>query len=517
MSFRTYCPPAFEGKDLLNDPTVMKWQRRFVQYFVTRFRKESTIIAWDLGNEVLNLPGEKTNPDAFYVWGSYIADAVRACDGTRPVISGLDHTGIDSGKASLRDIGEFCDIHTTHPYNIFLTASDPLPTMKPIMDLVFRCRMGEDISGIPTFVQEFGSIGYMNCSLESEAAFYRCCLLALLAHGFHGAMWWCAFDQGGMRYAPYRWNNIGSDYGFYDRQLNAKPLVRENLAFHQRLQTLPEGGLPAHSVNGVILVPRDDGNADVGVLRAAFLLGKQANLDLSFSYALDPIEDAPLYILPSLRGNKTITGQRLDELMEKVAQGAVLYVSTDECLLRDVPEIAGVAFRCRERVDSEIRMRFEGEELPISARMLLHPEACRGEMLACDENGEGVFFRHQYGKGQVFFLTLPLERHLAGKNGAFFRENQPAYDRIYRRLARAAGIERVADSDHPYVRLTEHRVNENQYYIFAINYSDRPANAKLHLRDGFTAETVFGDAAEDGALRLNANDGALMRLTRTQA
>ena len=38
MSFRTYAPPAFQGRSLLSDPTVIKWQLRFVKYFVARFK-----------------------------------------------------------------------------------------------------------------------------------------------------------------------------------------------------------------------------------------------------------------------------------------------------------------------------------------------------------------------------------------------------------------------------------------------------------------------------------------------
>lgn len=56
MSFRTYNPPAFNGKNMVSDPTVMKWQRRFVKYVVSRFRGQPSIIAWDLGNEGMGMP-----------------------------------------------------------------------------------------------------------------------------------------------------------------------------------------------------------------------------------------------------------------------------------------------------------------------------------------------------------------------------------------------------------------------------------------------------------------------------
>ena len=212
MSFREFAPPAFEGRQRLSDPTVLKWQLRFVRYFVRRFKDRAAIAGWDLGNEVNNMAsGEGFVKDDFYVWCSAIADAVRACDPAHPVVSGMDALSIEKDASNYEVIRETCDIHTCHPYNIFATQGDPLPSMKPVCDLTARCRYGEDIAGVPTFVQEFGSIGYLNCSPKTEADFYRACLYATLAHGCHGVMWWCAFDQGQLRFAPYEWTNSGSD------------------------------------------------------------------------------------------------------------------------------------------------------------------------------------------------------------------------------------------------------------------------------------------------------------------
>lgn len=87
MSFRFYSPQAFEGKNFLTDPTVIKWEIRFVRYFVKRFRDEPAIIAWDLGNECSNY--SKIPPDQFYVWNTCVTAAIRESDPTRPVVSGL--------------------------------------------------------------------------------------------------------------------------------------------------------------------------------------------------------------------------------------------------------------------------------------------------------------------------------------------------------------------------------------------------------------------------------------------
>ena len=515
MSFRTYAPPAFQGRSLLSDPTVIKWQLRFVKYFVSRFKNESAIIGWDLGNETANMPTlVGKHPDTFYVWCSTIANAIRTADGTRPVISGLDKVSVESHPANFKTIGEICDINTVHPYNIFSTPSDPLNTMKPILDLPFSCRLSEDISGIPTFVQEFGAIGYMNCSKKTEADFYRACLFTMLAHGGYGTMWWCAFDQGHLDYAPYRWNTIGSDYGFFDRELNAKPIVEENLRFMELVASLPDKCLPRHSVNATILVPRDDGGAPNNLLRASYMLAKQANLDMRFSYIQDPIPDSPLYIIPSIKSSKSMQKNRLDELLERVKNGSVLYLCADSGLLRQVPDIMGVSIAYREEVNREKLLHLGDACLPVRAQYFYKPESADAEVIGHDENGDGVFFKHRYGKGYVYFLTLPLEAYLAGKQGAFFAEDPPRYDLVYRELARAAGSRRIADSDHPYVRLTEHIIDEKSLYVVAINYSNKPTTARLTIAPEYTASTVWGNIAEDGTLTLRENDGAILKLVK---
>ncbi len=519
MSFRTYAPPAFEGRQLLSDPTVMKWQRRFIKYFVSRFQERSVIVGWDLGNEVTQLPGlNGKSPDTFYVWCAAMADAIRCADHVRPILSGVDHSTVEGGPCNLKQAAELYDINTTHPYNIFSTDTDPLCSMKPICDLPYRCQISQDIAGIPTFVQEFGSIGYANCSQKTESDFYRVSLLTCLAHGFHGTMWWCAFDQGEFSYAPYRWNTIGSEYGFFCTDRTPKPVAEMNRTFKQLLDKLPAGKLPQHQIDVCVIVPRETPDTEQQLqetMRATYILAKQANMDVCFSYALDPIPDAKLYIFTGLTHHKTITKQRLDELMEKVKAGAVLYLSLNSGLFRDLPKITGVEIACREQIQYPVSMQLNGETLPIKTQFFYHPESVHGEVLAACENGEPVFFRHALGKGCIYLLTLPLERHLAQTHGVFHKEDTPPYHKIYRELSKAAGIRRLCDSDHPFIRLTEHPIDENSAYIFAINYSNKAAQTNLTLTEGYRiSQSVYGPVITNNKLTLAENDGALFMISK---
>ncbi len=514
MSFRTYNPPAFDGKMLLTNPTVIKWQLRFTKYFVSRFKNSSAIVAWDLGNEVENMPSDATNPDAFYVWCDTIGNAIRLADGTRPVISGLQHTQYGDYKVNFRMIEDTCDLHTVHPYNVFQSAADPLVSQRPLLDISYRCKVAEDLAKTPTFVQEFGATGYTNCSKKTEADFYRASLYTALAHGCHGVMWWCAFDQGVHNYPPYRWNSIGSDYGFFDKDLEKKPIAEENLKFKKNLELLEGATLPPHKCNGVILVPRCERTSNElnEIIRSSYILAKRANLDVSFADALESIPDSPLYIFPSLRYNKTITKTRLDELLKKVENGSVLYLSLDTALVRGLPEFTGVNIAYREEVSEVRSVDFGDYTLPIFTNKLLTIESTDAEILGSDKDAGGVFFKSKYGKGFVYLLTMPLEDYLAKRKGAFFKENEPEYDRIYREVAKCAGVERLIDSDSPFVRFTEHSISDKECFVMAINYSNKTQNVKITVKDGYSVSTVFGSEIKDGTLEIGANDAALYKI-----
>ena len=504
MSFRIYAPPAFDGKDLLSDPTVIKWQLRFVRYFVERFKNEKSIVAWDLGNETAGMPGLKgKNRDTFYVWCSAISYAIKSCDNSRPVVSGLDQAYIENGYITFSEVADMCDVNTTHPYNIFSTNSVPLNAMPSILDLPFRCRLGGDLSGIPNFVQEFGAIGYMNCSRRAEADFYRASLFTCMAHNCHGTMWWCAFDQGHHEFAPYRWNNIGSDYGFFDKDLKEKPLVEENIKFKNILSLLPDGNLPPHRIDATLLIHK---KADYEIIRASFMLAKQANIDVKFNYILDPLCDSKLYILPSIGSNHAIPKDKFDQLLKKVENGAVLYICADEGLMRNIPEITGVDIEYRDKVREIKTLNISNISLPIYTTYFYSPENCTAEVIATDENDSPVFFKHSYGKGNVYFMTLPVERHLKEKKGAFYNDSELDYSIIYREIAKTAQIKRIC--------FTEHKIDENSLYAVAINYNNKAEEANFTIEKGYSISVIYGNFVKGFKVTIPANDAVILKLKK---
>ncbi|MBE6702529.1 MAG: hypothetical protein E7585_03845 [Ruminococcaceae bacterium] len=516
MSFRYFAPAPFQHRNPVTDPTLIKWELRFVKYFVGRFKDHPAIAAWDLGNELDGFESrpESATPDAGYLWMTAIANAARLADPVHPIISGFGGGDKIEGLFPCEEIGEALDLNTVHPYHVFRPKDGPIHTMRPILDGICRCQVSNGLSGIPTFIQEVGSIGYLLCSERTEADFYRALLYAAWSHGCGGVMWWCAFDQGMQDYAPYDWNNIGSDYGFFRADGSEKPVARENVAFRQFISSLPFESLPPHINDGVCIIPRSSKKGEIrNMLNATFCLAKQANLDLTFVHFDQSVPQSHLYLIPSVDHNHGISRHCLMDILQRVKAGATLYISVGKANFRMIKELTGAAFSYREQGGAET-VRLGDTALPLTADFRYGTEHTDGaEVLARGEDGRAVYLRHAYGKGYVYFSTVPVEKALAERKTAF-RAQEPEYAAWYRVFAERLPSQKVLDTDSAVIRATEHVADEHTRYAVLINYAEKPQSATVTLQAGWRVAKIYGGELQDGTLELNCCAAVLLELKK---
>lgn len=112
----------------------------------------------------------------------------------------------------------------------------------------------------------------------------------------------------------------------------------------------------------------------------------------------------------------------------------------------------------------------------------------------------------------IYFLSLPLEKYLAESKGAFFKNSTYDYSVFYREAASCADVHRTADSDNPYIRLTEHIIDDNSLYIFAINYNNKPEKATI-LTD-YKLSPVFGETISENEISLSENEAILLKAVK---
>lgn len=482
MSGRMFTPPLLSNANLITDPAAIKQEVRFVRAFVRRFRHHAAIVAWCIGNEC-NCMEKVDSASSAWLWTSAMTDAIRAIDTTRPILSGMHSLLLPSeGAWTIQDQAEHCDILTTHPYGspTYKSDIDPINTIRPLLHPVAQTLLYRNIGKKPCIIEETGTFGEMYADEDATAAYIRCSLYSAWAYDLRGYLWWIAFDQGELTYAPFATNNRASNYGVLRRDGAPKGRLAEFQAFDAFVKKFGQT-LPARLTDGICLLPRYQKHWPAAY--HAFVLAKQAGLELEFSFADDPLPEADLYLLPSLLSAESIRVDRLHELMERVANGATLYVSTGTGLLRNLGRDFGVHIQTRHGrlSDTTITLR-DGSllDIPVSAEYTLIPE--QAEVLATDSTGNPVYVSASYGKGRVFWLTRAVEHTLFEKAGAYHTETAAPYYKLYQAFADRRNSQKLATLDSPMIGMTEHPLETGTHLLTLINYSPLPQTGRITLQ-----------------------------------
>lgn len=514
MSGRLYVPPALEGLNVITDPFAMQWELRFMRHFVQRFKHHPAIAAWDLGNEC-NCMAVVPSRAAAWTWTAAITNAIRAEDRSRPVVSGM-HSLLPDMNATwaIQDQGELTDVLTTHPYPYFTPYADqdPVDTIRTILHSTSESRFYGDIGGRPCIAEELGTLGPVLASETIAANFIRSCLYSLWANDCHGLLWWCAFDQHELLHAPYDWNACERELGLIRVDGTAKPVLAELGKFRQFLNQLPFDKLPPRLTEAVCIITHEQDTWAAAY--SAFVLAKQAGFDLTYRFSDQPLPDAPVYILPSIGGQAGISRRHFLSLLEKVKQGAVLYVSHKDGLLSPLNQPFGFEPQTRSRRTSPVTFQLDGIDLTLPAPVKMTLKTTGAQTLAREEDGNPVFTCAQFGQGKIYFLSLPLEDACSHTPGIFQAKDNPLWH-IYQRVAAEALDQRIVRKSNPEIGVTEHVLSENQRVVVLVNYSPDAQVDTLKITEGWSVSRTFPTAITlSASVALPGNDGLVLLLEK---
>ena len=491
MSGRLFVPPALEGRNVLTDPVAVLWETRFVKHFVRCFRNHTAVLAWDLGNECNCMA--QANREQFWVWTSAIVNAIRAEDQSRPIVSGM-HSLLPGPNTPWRiqDQGELTDVLTAHPYPYFTPYcdNDPINTMRTELHSTAESRMYADIGGKPCLVEEIGTLGPMVATEKIAADFIRVAMLSAWAHDCHGLLWWCAFELGHLSHAPYDWDAYERELGLFHHDGSPKPVLGEIGRFGQFIKSLPIPSLPLRKTEAVCIL--SEGQDQWAVAYSSFVLAKQAGFDIEFQYADQPLKDAPFYLLPCISGGRIIYRRRWLELLDRVKAGATLYVSHDNGMLSPLNEPFGIDVVTRSRRADATTVTINGihgaPAFITNAPFRLHLATTRAEVLGREVDGNPVFTRATWGKGAIYFLSVPIEKELTQTPGSF--DPPQTVWQIYRHMAQPFMADRVVSKEHPQIGITEHTLGDRRIVIL-INYSPEPVTTNITLAPGWKLEASW--------------------------
>ncbi|MGV8137330.1 MAG: cellulase family glycosylhydrolase [Mangrovibacterium sp.] len=516
MSGQLFVPQALDGRKILSDPTSIMWQVKLVRNMVHEFKNHPAILAWDLGNEC-NVMENVENSQSAYVWTASVTNAIRAEDPDHPIVSGMDGLSSDSHAVwRIQDQAELTDLLTTHPYP-FWTAhanQDQSNTIRTILHSSAETRFYGDIGGKPCMVEETGIMGPMEANELTKAGFLRSILFNNWANDCHGLLWWCAYDQNMLNFTPYEWYAVERDLGLFRNDRLPKPVVEELKSFRKFLNGLPFETLPQRQKEAVCILT--DGQDQWGVAYSTYILAKQAGFDIEFVHGDQAIKNAPLYILPSIKGLTLINRKKWLEILGRVNEGAILYVSFDQGFLSPFLEPAGIEVVSSQNRDNQAEFISDNSQIkPFSmwAARKLNVKLTSAKVLAHENDGNPIFTVNSYGKGKIYFLGFPLEMDVTRTTDAF-NEDSPEYWKIYRQIGdEVVSQSRVATKEDPFVGITEHVLSPNKRVVVLVNCSPSNKNIALGLKSGWLLDDViYGNKPVNGSVAISANDACVFQV-----
>lgn len=517
MSGRLYVPRALEGLNLYTNPKALRWEIRYVTYLVRRFKDSPAIVAWDLGNEC-NCLSTVDDADAAYTWSALISNTIKSIDSEKPVVSGM-HSLKPEDNWSCMDQGETTDILCTHPYPAFtpLCDTDPVNRMKSANHAVAESLYYRGCGSKPCFAEEINVLGPMFGNDEVACANTDMALFGLWAHDCMGYMWWCACNQSALTDIPYDWTGLERELGLINADGTHVPMLDRMTAFTHFIESF--GKLPERIVDATCVLLR--GEDTWAQAYGAFLLAKQAGLDIEFAWCDNKLPDSDAYLVPGLQLYVEPTKRLWDDLLAKVSEGASLYISMDGGMMSEFTETTGFELVTKSRTTRQHTAELDGVKIGLTTQFDMVMSAKTAKVLASDEKGNPVFGVNEYGKGKVYFIYSQLEDYASRTPGFVDGDNARDYYKFYKAM-NLRNPQKAASQENSTVGMTEHIIDDNSRYLLLINYEPFAQEVVVSTGDYTAAETrsVDGNITLASAVKgefkvmLPANSGVAVRIEK---
>ncbi len=480
MSGRLFIPSALNGKNLCTDPVALKFELLMVRGIVSRFRDRDVIYAWNLGNECNCMSKVNTREEAM-VWTAAVSNAIRAADPDRPVISGMHSLSVDRDAWRITDQADWNDILTTHPYAYFVPycRNDPIDSIRTLMHGTCETMLYASVGKKPCLVEELGTLGPNICNDDISGSFMRLNLISNWANGSAGLLWWCAHEQLNLETPPYNWFMLERELGMLDINRRPKPILKEMKKFSDWLGTV-DFELEAPVKDALILLTKEQDCWATAFM--SFILGKQAGVTLDFLAPNLDIPDSAVYFMPSVHSGCPLYARYYNQLLDKVYNGAVLYVSNGDAFFNKREEVFGASVISSEDTYDSGTFTFNGSVIPYERYCKVGIEPTTAQVLANDGNGKPIFTVNNFGKGKIYYLNFPLEDMLSRQNHAFDGGAYKIYEYVLKELLEKKTVRKLN---------SKVGVTENGSIATVINYSNEPVKTGLYLQNGKRIGRVF--------------------------
>jgi len=523
--------PWAKKRDPRTDDYLIAREISLVQRVVNRFRSETAVWAWELGNEAF-FTGFATE-EALQKWAGALRDAIREVDSARAIILAADpetlvrETGVDARAAI--DGFEYGVSHVTAPYRAY-AAEGPI-TYGPATYLdSFLLRAA--LRDMPVLADGVG-IHALDVSVAEEAAYVRTALYSALMNRASGVLLRRWRDLETEKREPYFRDPFEVLVGLNDVHGEPKPVLAEVRRFARVAARLDlRVHTPAPERAAVVIpaeryepLPSLTGLYAPRSCLQSYTAAKEAHVPVTLLREGDELGAFMTLFIPSAARLTPKMWGNLGSFVQSGGSVVLSYGGGDaDPALR---EIFGVEFLGDHGVRPVLSCRIAqpgllGDLVAFDVKLDLPHYALVGSgtatVVATDATGSPLLTLNQYGQGKAVFLAAPLERAIAQSDPWAAPDAVRALLRtVYGTVARAAGAGPVIDCDEPAAEIAQFS-GEAGDIVFVLNHSAEPVTATLTAERMVASVTDIrgGAAAAVGArafgVPLGPNAAVALRL-----
>ncbi len=484
--------PWAKKRDPRDDDYLVQREISLVQRVVNRFRSETAVWAWELGNEAF-FSGFGSE-DALQKWATSLRDAIREVDSARAIVLACDpetlvrESGVDA-RGTIDDF-EYGVSHVTAPYRAY-AAEGPL-TYGPATYLdSFLLRAA--LRDLPVLADGVG-VPSLDVSVAEEAAYVRTALYSALMNRASGVLLRRWKDLETEKREPYFRDPFEVLVGLNDVHGEPKPVLAEVRRFARVAARLDLRVHTPSPERAAVLIPAEryeplPSLAGLYTPRSclqAYTAAKEAHLPVTLAREGDELGGFMTLFVPSAARLSASMWSGLASFVQSGGSVVLSYGGGDaDPALR---EIFGVEFLGDHGVRPVVSCRIAqpgllGDLTAFDVRLDLPHYALVGSgtatVVATDATGSPLLTLNQYGQGKAVFLAAPLERAIAQSDPWAAPDAVRSLLRtVYGSVARAAGAGPVIDCDDPSAEIALFQ-GEQGDVVFILNHSAEAITATL--------------------------------------
>ena len=519
-------------RDARTDDYVLQREISLVQRVVNRYRTETAVWAWELGNEAFFATFE--SEETLHTWALRLREAIREVDTARVIVLGAGtETLVRESGVDIRETVaafEYGVSRVTAPYRAY-AAEGPL-TYGPATYLdSFVLRAG----GLtPSVLADGIGVHALDASPAEEAASTRMALFSALMNRASGVLLRRWSDVETERREPYFRDPFEVLVGLVDAAGNPKPVAAEVTRFARTASHIDLRRYTPAPERAAILMPAERyeplpslaGLYDPRSCLQGYIAAKEAHVPVTVVREGEDLSGFMALFIPSAAKLATTTWAALGSFVQSGGSVVLSYGGGDADPA--IRELFGVEFLGDHGVRPVVSCRIAqpglvGDLVSFDVRLDVPHYALLGgggaTVVATDATGSPLLTLHQYGQGRAVFVAAPLERAIAQSDPwAAPDAVRHLLRTVYGSVASAAGAGPVIDCDEPSVEVALF-LGENADILVALNHSSAPVTATLTSERVVASVTdVRGGApAEVGAkafgVPMEANGAVALRLT----